>query len=99
MFIDFLYRFVIDHITCYYFCIMTYTIGRKYHCEPRVKKVNRNPWFDKMGDRFSGIKPFIIMARPFFCVRAGTLAIAFFDYFVPINQELISVNRSIFKNC
>ena len=29
MFIDFLYRFVIDHITCYYFRLMAYSIGRK----------------------------------------------------------------------
>ena len=35
MFIDFLYRFVIDHITCYYFRLMTYTIGRKYHYEAK----------------------------------------------------------------
>ena len=35
MFIDFLHRFVIDHINCYYFCLMTYSIGRKYHCEAK----------------------------------------------------------------
>ena len=35
MFIDFLYRFVIDHINCYYFRLMTYSIGRKYHCEAK----------------------------------------------------------------
>ena len=27
MFIDFLHRFVIDHINCYYFRLMTYSIG------------------------------------------------------------------------
>ena len=35
MFIDFLHRFVIDHINCYYFYPMTYSIGRKYHCEAK----------------------------------------------------------------
>ena len=35
VFIDFLHRFVIDHINCYYFRLMTYTIGRKYHCEAK----------------------------------------------------------------
>ena len=35
MFIDFLHRFVIDHINCHYFCLMTYSIGRKYHCEAK----------------------------------------------------------------
>ena len=35
MFVDFLYHFVIEYITCYYFRLMTYTIGRKYHCEAK----------------------------------------------------------------
>ena len=35
MFIDFSHRFVIDHINCYYFRLMTYSIGRKYHCEAK----------------------------------------------------------------
>ena len=48
MFIDFLCGFVIDHISCYYFCLMTYSIRRKYHCEAKVKKANHNPWYDKM---------------------------------------------------
>ena len=48
MFINFLRRFVIDQITCYYFRLMTYSIGRKYHCEAKIKIANRNPWYDKM---------------------------------------------------
>ena len=35
MFIDFLHHFVIDHINCYYFRHMTYSIGRKYHCDAK----------------------------------------------------------------
>ena len=35
VFIDFLYRFVIDHITCYYYRLMAYSIGRKYPCEAK----------------------------------------------------------------
>ena len=48
MFIDFLYRFMIDHIICYYFRLMAYSIGRKYPCEAKGKIANRNPWYDKM---------------------------------------------------
>ena len=35
MFIDCLHRFVIDHINCYYFGLMTYSIGRKNHGEAK----------------------------------------------------------------
>ena len=31
----FLHPFVIDHIYCYYFRLMTYSIGRKNHCEAK----------------------------------------------------------------
>ena len=48
MFIDFLYRFVIDHITCYYFRLMAYSSEESILVRPRVKIANRNPWYDKM---------------------------------------------------
>ena len=35
MFIDFLYRFVIDNINCYYFRLLAYSIGIKYHYEAK----------------------------------------------------------------
>ena len=35
VFIDFSHRFMIDRINCYYFRLMTYSIGRKYHCEAK----------------------------------------------------------------
>ena len=35
MFIDFLHRFVIDHLTCYYFGLMTYLIGENHSCEAK----------------------------------------------------------------
>ena len=35
MFIDFLHRFVIDHINCYYFWLMTYSIGENQSCEAK----------------------------------------------------------------
>ena len=37
MFIDFLHRFVIDHINCYYFLRMTYSIGENHSCEAKSK--------------------------------------------------------------
>ena len=49
MFIDFLHRFAIDHINCYYFCLMTCTQSEEsIIVRPRVKIANRNPWYDKM---------------------------------------------------
>ena len=53
MFIDFLYRFVIDHITCYYFRLMAYSSEESILVRPRVKIANRNPWYDKMINRGS----------------------------------------------
>ena len=44
MFIDFLHGFVIDHITCYYFWLMTYSIEKIKAVRPRVRLDNRNPW-------------------------------------------------------
>ena len=44
MFIDFLHCFVIDHINCYYFRLMTYSIGRKYHCEAKGKDSESQPF-------------------------------------------------------
>ena len=35
MFIDFLHRFVIDHIHCYYFLLTTYSIGDNQSCEAK----------------------------------------------------------------
>ena len=35
MFIDFLHRFVIDHINCCYFRLMTYSIGENQSCEAK----------------------------------------------------------------
>ena len=35
VFIDFLHRFVIDHIDCYYFRIMTFSIGENQSCEAK----------------------------------------------------------------
>ena len=35
MFIDFLHRFVIDHINCCYFRPMTYSIGENQSCEAK----------------------------------------------------------------
>ena len=48
MFIDFLHRFVIDHIICYYFRLMTYSSEESILVRPRVMIANRNPWYDKM---------------------------------------------------
>ena len=48
MFIDFLHRFVIDHINCYYFRLMTYSIRENKTVRPRVRLDNRNLWKDKM---------------------------------------------------
>ena len=35
VFIDFLNHFVIDHITCYYFWLMIYSIGENQSCEAK----------------------------------------------------------------
>ena len=35
MFIDFLHRIVIDHINCYYFLLMTYSMGENQSCEAK----------------------------------------------------------------
>ena len=35
VFIDFLHRFVIDHIHCYYFRLITYSIGENQSCEAK----------------------------------------------------------------
>ena len=35
MFIDFLHRFVTDHINCCYFRLMTYSIGENQSCEAK----------------------------------------------------------------
>ena len=35
MFIDFLHRFMNDHIDCYYFRLMTYSIGENQSCEAK----------------------------------------------------------------
>ena len=35
IFIDFLHRFVIDHINCYYFRLMAYSIGENQSCEAK----------------------------------------------------------------
>ena len=35
VFIGFLHRFVIDHIYCYYFRLMTYSIGENQSCEAK----------------------------------------------------------------
>ena len=48
MFIDFLHRFVIDHINCYYFCLRRTQSEESIIVRPRVKIANRNPWYDKM---------------------------------------------------
>ena len=64
MFIDFLHRFVIDHINSYYFCLMTYSIGRKYHCEIAYL----NPWYDKMVSRLkrqSGLLCLVVYFQSF----------------------------------
>ena len=37
MFIDYLHRFVIDHINCYYFRLMQYSIGENQSCEAKGK--------------------------------------------------------------
>ena len=37
VFIDFLHRFVIDHINCYYFRLMAYSIGENQSCEAKGK--------------------------------------------------------------
>ena len=37
MIVDFLHRFVIDHINCYYFRLMTYSIGENQSCEAKGK--------------------------------------------------------------
>ena len=34
-FIDFLHRFVIDHINCYYIRLMTYSIRENQSCEAK----------------------------------------------------------------
>ena len=43
MFIDFLHHFVFDHINCYYFRLMTYSIGENQSCEAKVRLDNQNP--------------------------------------------------------
>ena len=48
MFIDFSHRFMIDHINCYYFRLMTYSIEESIIVRPRVKIANRNPCYNKM---------------------------------------------------
>ena len=35
VFIDFLHRFVIDHITCYFFRLMAYSILENESCEAK----------------------------------------------------------------
>ena len=37
MFIDYLHRFVIDHINCFYFRLMPYSIGENQSCEAKGK--------------------------------------------------------------
>ena len=37
MFIDYLHGFVIDHINCYYFPLMPYSIGENQSCEAKGK--------------------------------------------------------------
>ena len=44
MFIDFLHRFVIDHINCYYFRLMTVQSEKIKAVGPRVRLDNCNPW-------------------------------------------------------
>ena len=44
MFIDFLRCFVIDHIACYYFRLMTTQSDKIKTVRQRVRLDNRNPW-------------------------------------------------------
>ena len=37
MLIEFLHRFVIDHINCYYFRLMMFSIGENQSCEAKGK--------------------------------------------------------------
>ena len=48
MFIDFLYRFVIDHIVVTIFVLWHTQSEESILVRPRVKIANRNPWYDKM---------------------------------------------------
>ena len=51
MFIDFLHRFVIDHINCYYFLCMTYSIGENHSCEAKGKIRQSQPLVGQDGIR------------------------------------------------
>ena len=50
MFIDFLHRFVIDHINCYYFRLMTYSIGENQSCEAKGKIRQSQPLVGQDGN-------------------------------------------------
>ena len=60
MFIVFLHRFVIDHITCYYFRRMTYSIGENQSCEAKgyIRQsqplVGQDVFYQKIPNPFMG---------------------------------------------
>ena len=60
MFIDFLPRFVIDHINCYYFRLMTYSIGENQSCEAKGYIRQSQPLVGQDGRKVDTTKPSLV---------------------------------------